>query len=54
MKVWDAANGREVVTLTLKGHTGSVKSVAFSTDGKRLVSGGQDTLVIIWDVSAGQ
>ena len=36
MKVWDAATGQE--TLTLKGHTGWVMSVAFSPDGKRLAS----------------
>ena len=38
MKVWDAATGQE--TLTLKGHTDSVTSVAFSPDGKRLASAG--------------
>ena len=37
MKVWDADKGTE--TLTLKGHTGEVSSVAFSPDGKRIVSG---------------
>ena len=36
VKVWDAATGQE--TLTLKGHTGSVNSVAFSPDGQRLAS----------------
>ena len=42
MKVWDADKGQEI--LTLKGHTGFVASVAFSADGKRIVSGelGQD------------
>ena len=37
VKVWDAATGQEM--LTLKGHTGGCHSVAFSPDGKRIVSG---------------
>ena len=37
MKVWDADTGQE--TLTLKGHTSWVTSVAFSPDGKRIVTG---------------
>jgi WD40 repeat protein len=32
-KVWDAADGREV--LTLRGHNDAVTSVAWSPDGKR-------------------
>jgi eukaryotic-like serine/threonine-protein kinase len=46
---------------TLKGHTGPVLSVAFSPDGKRIVSGGWDTLEVswnstlkIWDATSGQ
>ena len=35
--MWDAATGQEL--LTLKGHTGAVRSVAFSPDGKRIVTG---------------
>ena len=36
VKVRDAQTGRE--TLTLTGHTGQVRSVAFSPDGRRLAS----------------
>jgi WD40 repeat protein len=32
-KVWDAATGQELLTLT--GHNGKVSSVAWSPDGKR-------------------
>src|SRR5262249_39540753 len=50
-KVWDADKGEE--TLTLKGQTG-VSSVAFSPDGKRVVSGCYDKTVKVWDVEKGQ
>ena len=38
-------------TLTLKGHSGTVISVSFSPDGKRIVSGSNDTLKV-WDISS--
>jgi WD40 repeat protein len=47
--VWDAASGQE--TLTLKGHTDSVMSVAFSPDGKKIVSGSYDKTLKVWDAS---
>jgi eukaryotic-like serine/threonine-protein kinase len=52
VKVWDAQTGRE--TLTLKGHTSAVSSVAFSADGKLIVSGSQDKTVKVWDAQTGQ
>ena len=33
---------------TLKGHTSSVSSVAFSPDGKRIVTGSSDTTARVW------
>lgn len=33
------------------GHLGRVTAVAFSADGQRLVTGGEDTTVIVWDMS---
>jgi WD40 repeat protein len=47
VKLWDAQTGQE--TITLRGNTGSVESVAFSPDGKRLASGSVNGTVKIWD-----
>jgi hypothetical protein len=50
-KVWDAAGGREL--LTLKGHTGLVYSVAWSPDGRRLATGSMDVTAKVWDAAGG-
>ena len=38
---------------TLTGHSGWVRSVAFSRDGTRVVSVSDDRLVKIWDTETG-
>jgi WD40 repeat protein len=37
----------------LKGHRGAISSVAMTSDGKRIVSGGEDRTVRIWSVETG-
>jgi len=58
VKVWDVDKGQEV--LALIGHTGIVLSVAFSPDGRRIVSGGGDVFkpdkggqIKVWDAREG-
>ncbi len=52
VKVFVAANGLEL--LTLKAHRSGVNGVAFSPNGKHLVSAGGDGVVKWWDTERGQ
>ena len=53
VNVWDAETG-EALLGPLHGHADIVKSVAFSQDGKRIVSGSFDQTIRIWDAETGE
>jgi WD40 repeat protein len=53
VRVWDTATGK--MRTRFKALSGSIKSVALSSDGKRLALAGRtDQAVHVWDVAAGR
>jgi RNA polymerase sigma factor (sigma-70 family) len=49
--VWDAGTGREIKAWP--AHAGTVTALAFTPDGKRLVSTGEHNAVRLWDAATG-
>jgi WD40 repeat protein len=48
--VFDVATGNEL--RSFKAYAGRVCALAFSPDGKRLVTGSWDSTALVWDLSA--
>lgn len=48
IRLWNLSDGQ--VLGTFSGHSGLVRSVAFSSDGKTLVSGSEDNNIRIWQM----
>ena len=49
--MWDARTGTPL--LDSRGHAGEVRSVAFSPDGTRIVTGSDDRTAKVWDARTG-
>jgi WD40 repeat protein len=52
VRLWEAATGKNV--LTLRGHVDVVGTLAFTPDGQRLLSGGEDRTIRVWDLCSGE
>ena len=50
--MWNATTGERLHIL--KGHTDGINSVAFSPDGKTVLTGSDDNTACLWNVTTGE
>ena len=51
--VRDVSSGRRILCPS-KGHTDTIQTVAYSPDGRRILSGSLDKTIIVWDSATGE
>lgn len=54
VRLWDAATGKEILSLPKTAHTRAVFRVAFSPDGRRFATASADHSVKVWDAATGK
>ena len=52
MKIFDSASGKTL--RNLEGHKGAVDRLVFSKNGRRLITAGQDRLIMVWDLETSE
>lgn len=51
IRFWEATGNQLKQTAKVSGHTRTIRSVYFDSDGKRMISGGDGQEVLLWDTS---